>query len=246
MLENDLSPSVDNPTIYLKDYTQPDFMISKISLDFQLDKLSSLVTAQMQISRASSHSRGLKLDGEKLKLLELKIDGRVLDTCEYSVTDKHLHIAKVPDNFQLHVVTQLQPHLNTDLSGLYQSSGNFCTQCEAEGFRRITYYMDRPDVLSEYEVTITAEQATCPVLLSNGNPVARGENNDGTHWHRWHDPHPKPSYLFALVAGDLQHISDQFTTLSGKAVALNVYTQAHNIDKCEHAMASLKNSMFVG
>lgn len=149
----------------------------------------------------------------------------------------------MPSSFKLQIVTELQPHLNTALSGLYQSSGNFCTQCEAEGFRRITYFIDRPDVLSEYEVSLTADKASCPVLLSNGNLVACGENSDGTHWHRWHDPHPKPCYLFALVAGDLQHITEEFTTLSGRQVTLNIYTQAHNINKCDHAMRSLKNAM---
>ena len=243
MLENDVSPTMANPTTYLKDYTRPDFSISKVDLDFKLGANTTIVTAKLQISKTSEHHKPLVLNGEKLDLQELKMNGQSIEAADYEVDKQSLTINSVPDKFSLTIVTQLQPHLNTELSGLYQSSGNFCTQCEAEGFRRITYFLDRPDVLSEYEVTLTADKASCPVLLANGNPVARGENSDGTHWHRWHDPHPKPSYLFALVAGDLQHISDSFTTTTGKQIGLNIYTQAHNIDQCDYAMLSLKNSM---
>lgn len=243
MLENDLSPNTGNPTIYLKNYTAPEFTISKIMLDFKLGSESTTVTASSEVHRAEEGDTPLVLNGEKLKLIEVKIDGQILDEKEYQLTDQSLTIKSVPPRFTLGIVTEIQPHLNTELSGLFQSSGNFCTQCEAEGFRRITYCLDRPDVLSEYEVTITADKAKFPILLSNGNPVARGDNSDGTHWHRWHDPHPKPCYLFALVAGQLEHITDEFTTLSGNVVALNIYTQAHNIEKCDHAMQSLKKSM---
>jgi aminopeptidase N len=243
MLENDQSPAIDDTTVYLKDYTEPDFAIAKITLDFQLGSNTTVVTADMQFAKTSAHQRALVLDGETFKLLLLKLDGAELQASDYVVSEKNLSIEQVPDTFELTVVTELQPHLNTQLSGLYQSSGNFCTQCEAEGFRRITYFLDRPDVLSEYEVSLTADKKTCPVLLSNGNPVACGSNSDGTHWHRWHDPHPKPCYLFALVAGDLEKISDEFITMSDKPVALNIYTQAYNIEKCDHAMQSLKNSM---
>ena len=243
MLETELAPTIDNQTIYLKDYRPPDFVISRIALDFQLGSRRTRVHSTMQISRNGEHDRPLILDGTKIELLELKLDGRKLAATEYLLDDNNLTIADLPAEFQLQVTTELQPQLNTELSGLFQSSGNFCTQCEAEGFRRITFFMDRPDVLSEYEVTITADKASCPVLLSNGNPVARGDSSDGTHWHRWHDPHPKPCYLFALVAGDLKSVNDQFTTASGNSVALNIYTQAHNIEKCTHAMESLKNSM---
>ncbi|MFT5654644.1 MAG: aminopeptidase N, partial [Arenicella sp.] len=243
MLENDQSPAIDDTTVYLKDYTEPDFTIAKITLDFQLGSNTTVVTADMQFAKSSDHQRPLVLDGETFKLLLLKLDGVELQVSDYVVSEKNLSVEQVPDTFELTVVTELQPHLNTQLSGLYQSSGNFCTQCEAEGFRRITYFLDRPDVLSEYEVSLTADKKTCPVLLSNGNPVACGSNSDGTHWHRWHDPHPKPCYLFALVAGDLEKISDEFITMSDKPVALNIYTQAYNIEKCDHAMQSLKNSM---
>ena len=243
MLENDVLPKMANPTIHLKDYTKSDFAIKKVNLDFQLGTDTTRVTAKLQISKTSAHQKSLVLDGEKLELKELKMDGQSIAQTNYAVDELSLTINSVPNEFSLTIVTELQPQQNTELSGLYQSSGTFCTQCEAEGFRRITYFLDRPDVLSEYEVTLTAEKARCPVLLANGNPVACGENSDGTHWHHWHDPHPKPSYLFALVAGDMEHISDSFTTSSGKQVALHIYTQAHNINKCDHAMLSLKNSM---
>ena len=245
MLENDLNPSAadNSETIFLKDYQPPKFLISHVELDVHLGKESSEITARLTVSRNGEHDEALELNGEKLNLISIALDKTLLSPEQYSATDTGIKIKETPDNFMLEIVTQLQPHLNTELSGLYQSSGNFCTQCEAEGFRRITYFLDRPDVLSEYTVTITAEQRTNPVLLSNGNLLDQGSNDDGTHWAKWHDPHPKPSYLFALVAGDLESISDNFTTASGAAVELNIYTQAHNIDKCDHAMTSLKKSM---
>lgn len=243
MLENDLSPALDGQTVYLKDYQAPEYTIEKVVLDFHLGLDTTTVTAELAIKKTSEHDNDLRLDGEKFKLLELKLDGSELATDRFTRDDRSLTITDLPGEFQLQITTELQPHLNTELSGLYQSSGNFCTQCEAEGFRRITYFLDRPDVLSEYEVSITADKERCPVLLSNGNPVACGDNGDGTHWHRWHDPHPKPCYLFALVAGDLEKISDEFVTQSERPVTLNIYTQAHNIDKCEHAMQSLQASM---
>jgi len=212
-------------------------------LNAKLENQGATITSVLDIERQGHSNEPLVLDGEKLSLEYLKIDGEKLDESRYTLTDLTLTIDDVPDRFSLEVQTTLKPQLNTELSGLYQSSGNFCTQREAEGFRRITYFPDRPDVLSVYDVTITADKSSCPVLLSNGNPGARGENDDGTHWAKWHDPHPKPSYLFALVAGDLKHISDQYQTNSGKRVELNIYTQAHNIEKCQHAMESLKNSM---
>ncbi|MBT8113991.1 MAG: aminopeptidase N [Arenicella sp.] len=242
MLENDLSPAVDN-TVYLKDYQPPTHAIDHVALHFHLAEKTTAVKAELLIRALSTGDEPLVLDGDKMKLQSLEIDGRVADEEEYLLTDETLTIHALPRQCKLKIVTELQPHLNTELSGLYQSSGNFCTQCEAEGFRRITYFLDRPDVLSVYDVTITADQASCPILLSNGNPVSSGENSDGTHWQRWHDPHPKPSYLFALVAGDLQSINDCFETMSGKTIELNIYTQAHNIDKCGHAMDSLKAAM---
>ena len=243
MLENDLSPSTAPSTVYLKDYQVPDFLVPTISLTAELGRDSTTITTLMSVKRQGVSSAPLILNGEKLTLAHIKLDGVSLTESDYILTSDTLTIENVPDAFSLEIKTSLQPHLNTELSGLYQSSGNFCTQCEAEGFRRITYFPDRPDVLSVYDVNIIADKATCPVLLSNGNPQSKGDNNDGTHWAKWSDPHPKPSYLFALVAGDLKHISDEYQTMGGKRVELNIYTQSHNIEKCQHAMESLKNSM---
>ena len=243
MLETDIAPASADTTVYLKDYQPPRFLVERVDLQFDLGESHTVVTARVSYVRNGTHNEALILDGEKIELLSVKLGGQLLGAEAYQLTDHSLRIETVPDSFELEVVNRLQPHLNTELSGLYQSSGNFCTQCEAEGFRRITYFPDRPDVLAEYEVTLKANKATYPVLLANGNPVAKGDSADGAHWARWHDPHPKPSYLFALVAGDLQFIEDSFATVSGRLVALNIYTQAHNIGKCEHAMASLKNAM---
>lgn len=243
MLENDLSPTVNSKTVYLKDYKTPDFLIPSVKLHAQLGENYTVVTSTLLIKKQGEHSRPLILDGEKIKLLGVTINTSMLNESDYQIDDQRLIINRVPNEFVLEIQTKLEPHLNTELSGLYQSSGNFCTQCEAEGFRRITYFLDRPDVLSTYQVTIVGNKESCPVLLSNGNLIQSGENDDGSHWAKWYDPHPKPCYLFALVAGDLKHISDQFITKSGNTVELNIYTQAHNINKCEHAMASLIKSM---
>ena len=201
------------------------------------------MVALLEVTRNTPGNGPLVLDGEKLELVSAALDGKQLEESDYDLDDTSLTIHEVPASFRLEVKTKLQPHLNTELTGLYRSSGNFCTQCEAEGFRRITYFPDRPDVLSVYTVKMTADKKTCPVLLSNGNPVAQGDNPDGTHWAEWHDPWPKPSYLFALVAGDLERIRGEFVTASGTTVDLNIFTQAHNIAKCDHALLSLQKSM---
>jgi aminopeptidase N len=243
MLENELSPPTGPTTVYLKDYQAPVFLVPTLSIHAELGRETSVITTRLNIERQGTGSEPLVLDGEKICLVSLMLDGERLGEERYSLGDHKLTIMDVPNRFCLEIKTSMQPHLNTQLSGLYQSSGNFCTQCEAEGFRRITYFPDRPDILSIYEVTVSADKALCPVLLSNGNPSDKGDNSDGTHWVKWHDPHPKPSYLFALFAGDLKHISDEYQTVTGKRVELNIYTQAHNIEKCQHAMESLKNSM---
>ena len=149
----------------------------------------------------------------------------------------------MPERFTLEIETEIDPGANTELSGLYLSNGNFFTQCEAEGFRKITYYPDRPDVMARFFTTITGDKKKYPVLLSNGNLIGSGELKDGRHFAKWHDPFPKPAYLFALVAGDLARISDAFTTMSGRKVDLHIYVQHHNKDKCGHAMESLKLAM---
>lgn len=242
MLENDLAPTIKPTTVYLKDYQAPEFLIPRVMLNVELGEKQATITATLSVKRNGKHQSSLALDGEKMSLLGLKLNGEELDDGAYQLETERLLINTDLDEFELEIITQSEPHLNTELSGLYQSSGNFCTQCEAEGFRRITYFLDRPDVLSEYTVTVLANKKACPVLLSNGNLLETGDEGE-MHWAKWHDPHPKPSYLFALVAGDLQHISDEFTTASGRKVALNIYTQAHNINLCEHAMQSLKHSM---
>ncbi len=166
-----------------------------------------------------------------------------MSSTDFVVTEDELAIAGVPDRFELEIETFIRPQDNTALEGLYKSSGNFCTQCEAEGFRRITYYLDRPDVMARFTTTVIADKKQYPVLLSNGNPVEHGDYDDGRHWVRWEDPFKKPCYLFALVAGDLGYIEDTFTTMSGRNIQLRIYVEHHNIDHCDHAMQSLKKSM---
>jgi len=243
MLETDIGISANDTTVYLKDYRAPVFKIIKTDLLFELGEQKTLVTSTLSIKAEDASAQKLILNGEKLELVAIKLNGVLLEPSSYEISDNYLTVDSVPNEFELTVVTQIEPQNNTELSGLYKSSGNFCTQCEAEGFRRITYFLDRPDVLSVYSVKIIADREKYPVLLSNGNPDGQGELDGGLHWVKWHDPHPKPSYLFALVAGDLKHISDRFVTASGRQIELNIYTQAHNIDQCDHAMQSLINAM---
>ncbi|MFP5505010.1 MAG: aminopeptidase N [Gammaproteobacteria bacterium] len=243
-----MAPSPQSPqpvTIRLSDYRPPDFRIERVDLDFELDAARTRVVARLWLERTAGAAPDapLVLHGERLELESLHLDGRALSGDDCRTDAEGLTIDRVPDRFELRIVTRIRPQDNTELSGLYTSSGNFCTQCEAEGFRRITYFLDRPDVMARYTATLHADRARYPVLLANGNLVATGEEGDGRHWARWEDPFPKPSYLFALVAGDLAWIEDRFTTASGREVRLFVYVQPHNIDKCGHAMQSLKKAM---
>jgi aminopeptidase N len=231
-------------TIYLKDYQAPDFLIEHVDLTFELEEERTRVSSQLKLKkRDSSESCPLVLLGENLELGEVKIDNSLLDSPAYEVAETTLTIFNVPDSFTLEIETFIQPQENFSLEGLYKSSGNYCTQCEAEGFRKITYYLDRPDVMALFTVTIVADKAKYPVLLSNGNPVDAGEYDDGRHWAKWYDPFKKPCYLFALVAGDLAFIEDHFITMNGRDVKCRIYVQHHNIDKCGYAMESLKKSM---
>ncbi len=233
----------DEPrAINLTDYRAPDYGISELSLDFALDPEATIVTATMQVARAGADAP-LVLNGEQMKLLSVAIDGRKLASGEYKVDDEALTLQSVPPRFLLEIVTEIAPAKNTALEGLYTAKGIFCTQCEAEGFRRITYFLDRPDVLAVYTTRIEASKADYPVLLSNGNPVARGELPDGRHFIVWNDPWPKPSYLFALVAGDLGSIRDEFTTMSGRKVALVIYVEKGNEPKAVFALDALKRAM---
>jgi len=244
----DISADVAPPRpVRLAEYQPPHFLIDTVDLVFELADSDTRVKSRLRIRRnpeSSERSAALHLDGEELALVSLALDGEPLDPNRYELpAEEGLILADVPDAFSLDVEARISPASNTALSGLYMSGGNFCTQCEPEGFRRITYFVDRPDVMARYTTTIIAEKSRFPVLLSNGNPVEHGEMGDGRHWAKWVDPHPKPSYLFALVAGDLVAVPDRFTTRSGKEVALAIWVRRGDEDKCGHAMASLKKAM---
>ncbi|MCP4126005.1 MAG: aminopeptidase N [Gammaproteobacteria bacterium] len=236
-----------NPkTVYLKDYQPPEYLIDRVTLHITLDENSTRVVSKLSVRRnplAVSRTEGLHLDGEELEPVSIELNGVRLQDREYKITPTGLTIHTVPDQFQLETEVLVYPQNNTALEGLYKSGDMYCTQCEAEGFRKISWYLDRPDVMSEFTTTILARKMEYPVLLSNGNPVARGELEDGRHWVTWEDPIPKPAYLFALVAGDLLDIRDSYTTASGRCVDLRIYVEPENIDKCDHAMRSLKQSM---
>ncbi|MDA8364106.1 MAG: aminopeptidase N [Gammaproteobacteria bacterium] len=231
--------------VYLRDYRPPDYGIEQVHLDFQLDEAATLVRARMDVvGREAPPGRPLVLDGRDLRLKWIALDGqRLRSGRDYRLDAEHLTVARVPGRFTLEIETEIHPRDNTTLTGLYVSGGNFCTQCEAEGFRKITFFPDRPDVMARYTTTITADRARYPVLLSNGNLAEPADLGNGLHRATWVDPFPKPSYLFALVAGDLARIEDRFVTRSGRAVQLHMYVQHHNADKCGHAMASLKKAM---
>ncbi len=232
-------------TIYRKDYQPPAFLVDAIKLTFELDEEQTKVTSQLQMScnPEAEKTNTLILDGDELIPERIILNGKELEGAEYHYDELALTINQIPEQFELEITTLIQPQKNTKLMGLYKSAGNFCTQCEAEGFRKITFFPDRPDVLTTYTVMIYADKEKYPVLLSNGNRIDAGEDENGRHWVHWHDPFPKPSYLFALVAGDLEKITDTFTTASGRQVALEIYSEAHNIDQCDFALESLRKSM---
>lgn len=208
-------------TIYLRDYQQPPYWIENIDLVFELGETETQVQSRLTLKKNSAISghHPLVLHGEELLLVDVSLNGQALKSSQYVVTDTTLTIYSVADGAVLEIRTSIKPQDNTSLEGLYKSSGNFCTQCEAEGFRKITYYLDRPDVMATFSTTIIADRKKYPVLLSNGNLVDSGEHEDGRHWVRWEDPFKKPCYLFALVAGDLAYIEDTFTTLSKRKVS---------------------------
>jgi aminopeptidase N len=239
--------SDDKPKTVLRSaYRSPDYLIDSVDLSFDLGESESRVEARLQIRRRADvpdSKAPLVLSGEALELREIEIDGRPLDASEYRVEEDGLTIDVVPARFELRTLVAIHPESNTQLSGLYQSSGNFCTQCEAMGFRRITYFLDRPDVMSRYTVSIEADRERYPVLLSNGNRIGSEELDEGRHRVRWEDPFPKPSYLFALVAGNLSCHSGSFTTMSGREVKLEIWVEPQNIDRCEHALRSLQRAM---
>lgn len=242
--ENDIQ-SVPKAT-FLKDYSAPDFLVDTVNLSFDLDEASTIVKSRLEVRRnpnKPTDNRPLMLNGRNLELLMVKIDQTVLDHTFYQIVEESLIINDVPDTFTLEIETRIHPKNNTALEGLYASGGLLCTQCEAEGFRRISYFPDRPDIMAVYTTTLVANKQQCPILLSNGNLIAKGDYTDGRHWAKWEDPYPKPSYLFALVAGQLEYKQDHFITFSNRKVTLRIYVEPENIDKCDHGLASLKQAM---
>ena len=236
--ENAVAPK----TIYLKDYTPAPYLAKQVHLSFNLMPGKTLVTAQVAyVKNPVGVSSDLVLDGEDQTIVSVEKNGQPLS--DYTVADGQMTIVNPGDAFTLTIVSEIDPAANTALEGLYQSQGTYCTQCEAEGFRRITYYQDRPDVLSVFTVRIEADAKAYPVMLSNGNLQEEGTLPDGRHYRVWHDPFPKPCYLFALVAGDLVRVANTFITMTGRKVDLHIYVRAGDEGQCSHAMASLKKSM---
>jgi len=235
--------------IMLKDYRQPDYWIPTTQLQLELGDSVTRVRSRLEINRNPASSRPnapLVLNGEHLKLVSVAVSGRTLPSGEYTLTDTQLEIPNVPGKFILEIEVEIEPQKNLTCEGLYRSGGEngiFCTQCEAEAFRRITYFLDRPDVMSVFTVDINADKAKYPILLSNGNPVKRRDLDNGRHEVSWHDPHKKPCYLFALVAGNLDVLEDKFVTQSGREIKLQIFVRSGLKSRCEHAMNSLKWAM---
>lgn len=229
----------------ITDYRKPDFNITSVELEFHLDETNTVVKSKLLATRNNyaDSAAPLVLVGEKLTLIDIMLDGEVLPSTSYSLSSKDLTIEEVPDNFTLEVTVSIDPKANATLNGLYVSGGNFATQCEPHGFRCITYYLDRPDVMARFKTKITANKEKYPQLLSNGNLIASGDEGNGEHFVIWEDPHPKPSYLFALVAGDLELAQSTFTTMHGNEVALKVYVEIGNKPQAEFALEALQKSM---
>ena len=239
---NDAAPQ----PIFAKDYIPHPYRIERVRLDIALDPAFTRVRASMRVRRqaAADANLPLVLDGEAQQLLSVHIDGNLLPEDAYVCTEQSLTIVDPPsDLFEIEIETGIDPSANRALEGLYLSNDMYCTQCEAEGFRRITYFIDRPDNLALFTTRITGDRESCPVLLSNGNLVASGVLDDGRHWAEWSDPYPKPSYLFALVAGDLACVQDRFLTASGREVDLRIYVEQGMQDRCDYAMDALKRAM---
>ena len=238
----DQTMKTDTPqTIYLKDYTPPAWLVDTVDLDVSIEADGTVVSATQTLRRNPAVAdQPLVLDGEELETLAVSVDGR---EHPYLASATSLTLNDLPASCTLRTVVRIQPDNNTRLSGMYRSKDGYFTQCEAQGFRRITWFMDRPDVMSTYTVTLHADRATFPVLLANGNPVASGDEANGRHWATWADPFRKPAYLFALVAGKLDVLRDTFRTASGREVQLAIYVEPGKLDQCPHAMAALKKSM---
>src|SRR3954452_4213895 len=233
-------PSPTHVPIRREDYRPPDWLVPEVKLALDLSPESTRVRATLSVERNGGHDRPLRLDGDAIRLLSGKLDGA---EAEHRMDGDQLVIEVAGDRATVDTEVEISPAANTKLMGLYASGGMLCTQCEAEGFRRITFFPDRPDVLSKYHVRMEADARRFPVLLSNGNRIAQGDAADGRHWAEWHDPFPKPCYLFALVAGNLQANRDRFTTMSGRNVDLFIWVREADLPKTRHAMDSLKLSM---
>jgi len=240
MRPNENAPAAVTVT-RLVDYKPPNFEISSVYLDFDLAPKTTRIKSTLQIKRLRAGS--LKLDGDEIDLKSVKIDGRTLKRSEYRLTQTQLILDNTPDQFTLDIENTCNPAANSTLMGLYVSGGRFCTQCEAEGFRRITYYLDRPDVLSVFTVKITGDKSQYPYLLANGNMTESGALSGGKHYAIWADPFPKPCYLFALVAGQFDTLEDSFTTMTGRDIPLTIYVDPGDAPRAEYAMDALKRSM---
>ena len=227
-------------TIRREDYRPPDWLVPDIELAFDLDPQATRVRAKLIVERNGTHDRPLRLDGDGIVPVRVAVDG---EDSEWRMDGSALVISLTGQQATVETEVEINPAANTRLMGLYASGEILCTQCEAEGFRRVTFFPDRPDVLSKYRVRMEANRGQFPVLLTNGNPVASGESDDGRHWAEWEDPFPKPCYLFALVAGDLKANRDSFTTMSGRTVELGIWVREADLAKTAHAMASLKQAM---
>ena len=238
----DLQTSLAQPHVTRRaEYTPPDWQVPEIALDFALDAAATRVKATLHVQRGDLHQRPLRLDGAGQTLLSVKVDGVAVN--DWTLDGETLVLPLSGSAHVIETEVEIAPERNTQLMGLYASGGNLCTQCEAEGFRRITYFPDRPDVLSRYHVRMSADKARYPVLLANGDPIASGDLEGGRHWAEWRDPFPKPCYLFALVAGDLAVNRGSFVTMSGREVALGIWVRAADIERTHHALDALKTSM---
>jgi aminopeptidase N len=240
MLDAQIATAAPPATIHREDYRPPDWLVPEIELDFDLAAGRTQVRARLQVERNGGHDEPLRLDGEGLTLRSVTVDGK---PAEHRYEGEVLTVPLSGDRATVETVVEVAPDKNTQLMGLYASGGLLCTQCEAEGFRRITFFPDRPDVLSTYRVRMSADRALYPVLLANGDPIASGELEDGRHWAEWHDPFPKPCYLFALVAGDLVANKDEFITRTGRTVELGIWVREADLSKTQHAMDALKSAM---
>ncbi|HEY0440807.1 MAG TPA: M1 family aminopeptidase, partial [Xanthobacteraceae bacterium] len=232
--------------VRLEDYRPPDWLVDTVELDVKLHATATRVRATLQLrpNPQAGAPAPVVLDGDELRLLSVKLNGTLMPLDHFVATPDRLTIPQPPAGpFSLEIETELDPSTNTKLMGLYRSNATYCTQCEPEGFRRITYFPDRPDVMAVYTTRIEAEKAEVPVLLANGNLVDSGDLSEGRHFAVWHDPFPKPSYLFALVGGDLACVEDHFVTMSGRDVTLRIYVEHGNQPRCDYAMDALKRSM---